>query len=257
MTAKIRTDLNGSGVLTVTLADEAHRNVLSSQLVAELVEAIDRAELDDAVRVVVVTNEGRVFCGGADLSERTAGTPAPAAADPAQIFKRVVRSTKPFVGRIAGHAIAGGTGLAAVMDISVAVEDAKFGFTEVRLGLAPAIISVICLPKMRRAEAAAALLRGKRFDGQEAARLGLVTEAVPQARLDERVDEIVDDLLRGGPEALATTKELMRVVPTMGLDAALEWTSTVSAERFSSEEGQEGMAAYLEKRSPSWVDDPG
>ncbi len=254
MTAKIRTNLSGSGVLTVTLADEANRNALGSQLVTELVEAIDRAESDETVRVVVVTNEGRVFCSGVDLSERTSGAPAPPAADPARIFRRVVRSTKPFVGRIAGHAIAGGTGLAAVMDISVTLEDAKFGFTEVRLGVAPAIISVVCLPKMRRADAAAAFLRGARFDGREAARLGLVTEAVPEVELDDRVEEIVADLLRGGPEALAVTKSLVHQVPTMEFDAALEWTSLLSAERFASEEGQEGMAAYLEKRPPSWAE---
>ncbi len=249
---KVVTSLGG-GVLTITLADEPNRNALSSQLVTELMTALDRADNDDEVRVVVVTNTGRVFCAGADLSERSGGDPAPAAADPAAILGRIMRSPKPFVGRIAGHAIAGGTGLAAAMDISVAAADAKFGFAEVRLGLAPAIISVVCLPKMRRSEATAAFLRGNRFDATEAARLGIINEAVPAATLDARIDEIVDDLLAGGPHALAAVKQLLRTVPEMDLDEGLRWAADLSDRLFASPEGQEGMAAYLQKRPPPWA----
>lgn len=252
MTAKVATDLT-DGVLTITLADEANRNALSTQLVSELITEIDRAADDDEVRVVVVTNEGRVFCAGADLSERTGGDPAPTAADPAAVFGRILRSPKPFIGRIAGHAIAGGMGLVAAMDISVAVDDAKFGFTEVRVGVAPAIISVICLPKMRRADAAAAFLRGNRFPATEAARLGLINEAVPADELDNRVDEIVTDVLAGGPNALGATKRLLTAVPGMGFDDALAWAAELSAGLFASPEAAEGMSAYLEKRPPSWV----
>ncbi|NNC75991.1 MAG: enoyl-CoA hydratase [Acidimicrobiia bacterium] len=249
---KVTTELAG-GVLTITLADPDNRNALSSGLVAELVAALDRAEADDDVRVVVLTNEGSVFCAGADLSERTGGDAAPAAADPALIFSRIMSSAKPFVGRIAGHAVAGGTGLAAAMDISIAVEDAKFGFAEVRIGAVPAIISTVCLPKMRRADAADAMLRGKRFLAPEAARLGLINRAVASEHLDQAVSDVVEDLLLGGPNALAATKQLLARVPGMEPDEATRWTGEISARAFSSEEGQEGMTAYLEKRSPSWA----
>ncbi|MBT8198758.1 MAG: enoyl-CoA hydratase [Acidimicrobiia bacterium] len=249
---KVTTELEG-GVLTITLADPDNRNALGSQLVTELVTALDRADTDDDVRVVVLTNEGHVFCAGVDLSERTSGDATPAAADPAQIFKRIMTSPKPFVGRIAGHAVAGGTGLAAAMDISIAVDDAKFGFTEVRIGAVPAIISTVCLPKMRRAEAADAMLRGKRFLAPEAARLGLINRAVAREHLDGAVGDVVEDLLLGGPNALAATKRLLARLPTMPPDEAIAWTQEVSSAAFESAEGQEGMTAYLEKRLPSWA----
>lgn len=240
------------GVLTVTLADEANRNALSSQLLADLLGAIDRAEGDDAVRVIVLTNRGHIFSAGADLRERSGDDP-PGTVDMATVFGRIVHSPKPFVGRIAGHAIAGGLGLAASLDISIAAEDAKFGFTEVRLGVAPAIISVICLPKMRRADAAAAFLQGNRLEASEAAQLGLINAAVPPGELDARVADVVADLLLGGPNALAAAKQLLARVPTMEFTAALEWASDLSASLFAGAEGREGMSAYLEKRSPSWV----
>ncbi|SUZ98433.1 uncharacterized protein METZ01_LOCUS51287, partial [marine metagenome] len=174
------TDLS-DGVLTVTLADEANRNALSGQLVGELHDALDAADADPEVRVVVLTNSGRVFCAGADLSERSsgAGSTNRRPVDPSLLFSRFATSPKVYVGRIAGHCVAGGMGLAAAMDISIAVDDAKFGFTETRVGVAPAMISVVCLPKMRSADARAAFLRGNRFLAPEAARIGLINEAVP------------------------------------------------------------------------------
>ncbi len=238
------------------MIDEANRNALSSALVTEFHEALDIAEANDSVRVVVVTNTGPVFCAGASLSERTTEDPAPLEADPAALFARILRSPKPFVGRIAGHAVAGGTGLAASMDISVAIEDARFGFTEVRLGLAPAIISVICLPKMRRAEASDAFLRGRRFDAREAARLGIINHAVPAGDLDDRIDEIIADLLLGGPKALAAAKSILRRVPTMEVDEAFSEMAQLSSELFGSQEGQSGMTAYLDKRPAPWAFKP-
>jgi methylglutaconyl-CoA hydratase len=198
----VETARDTRGVLTVTLADEANRNALSTQLVGELSDALDAADADPGVRVVVLTNRGRVFCAGADLSERSAGAPGagpddrPAAVRrPEDLFGRFARSPKPYVGRIAGHCVAGGMGLAAAMDISIAADDAKFGFTEVRVGVAPAVISVVCLPKLRSADARAAFLRGTRFPAAEAARIGLINSAVPAGRLDDEVAAAVDDLL--------------------------------------------------------------
>lgn len=247
--------VTSGGVCTVTLCDEANRNALGRRLVSEMIAAFESAEADDDVRVIVLTNEGRTFCAGANLAERSAAPDdAPSApTSPTNLFERFARSPKPYVGRIAGHCVAGGMGLAAAMDISVAVDDVKFGFTEVRIGVAPAMISVVCLPKMRGADARAAFLRGNRFDGTEAARLGLVNLAVPRSRLDDEVDLIVDDLLAASPNALAVSKQLLAAVPMMPTDEAFEWTSKVSAQLFTTDEAREGMTAFLEKRPPSWV----
>lgn len=250
--AVVETDLT-AGVMTITLADEQNRNTLGAELVAELVAALDAADSDPAVRVVVLTNKGRVFCAGANLAERSAdaGGRVP---DPGELFGRFRRSPKPYVGRIAGHCVAGGMGLAAAMDISVAVQDARFGFTEVRVGVAPAMISVLCLPKLRAADARAAFLRGHRFPATEAVRMGLINAAVPADRLDEEIQVIVSDILAGGPHALAAAKQLLAEVPEMTVDEALEWTSRLSADLFGTAEAKEGMTAFLEKRPPSWAD---
>ncbi len=258
------------GVLTLTLADVDNRNALSVQLVGELLEAMDAAEADPQVRVIVMTNEGPVFCAGADLRQKSspeaATDPAPdAAPDAAQgaapprragaseLFARFRNSPKPWVGRLAGHCVAGGMGLAAAMDISVAADDIKFGFTEVRLGVSPAMISVICLPRMREADARSAFLRGNRFGAAEAARLGLINTALPRDQLDAEVAQVVDDLLRGGPGAIAATKPVLGRVPQMSYDDAAAWTAELSAGLFRSDEAREGMAAYLGKRDPAWV----
>ncbi|MFT4989938.1 MAG: methylglutaconyl-CoA hydratase [Acidimicrobiales bacterium] len=259
MTEKVTTSLH-AGVYTITLADPDNRNALSRQLTRELMAAMDRVDTDDEIRVVVLTNEGTVFCAGADLSERSDDDRPDAsvdesseAADPLGFFGRIRRSSKPWVGKINGHAVAGGLGLAAATDISVALDTAKMGFSEVRIGVAPAIISVICLPKMRASEASEAFLRGNRFPATEAARLGLINYAVPADQVNAKVDEIVADLVLGGPLALAASKELVNDVPHMAFDQAMAFTTTLSGSLFESDEGQEGMKSYLEKRTPSWV----
>jgi methylglutaconyl-CoA hydratase len=238
-------------VMTITLSDESRRNALSDELLSELVAAIDAADDDPHVRVVIVTNNGTVFSAGANLRERSS-TSAPTVAL-SELFMKIRNSSKIFVGRIAGHCVAGGVGLAAVLDISVAVDTATFGFSEVRIGVAPAIISVICLPKMRFASAQSAFLRGQRFGAEEAANAGLITMAVPLGSLDSTVREIVNDLLAGEPHALAATKELLHTVPSLSLSDAFAWTSRLSGELFASDEAREGMAAFVEKRQASWV----
>ncbi|HET8643511.1 MAG TPA: enoyl-CoA hydratase-related protein, partial [Pseudonocardiaceae bacterium] len=192
----------------------------------------------------------------ADLKERSSSTsePPPAAVrDPGLLFGRFARSPKPYVGRIAGHCVAGGMGLAAALDISIAAEDARFGFTEVRVGVAPAVISVVCLPKLRPADARAAFLRGRRFSAAEAASMGLINAAVPADRLDDEVDAVVTDLLAGGPGAIAAAKRLLAEVPGTPVDEAFRWTGELSAQLFATEEAREGMSAFLDKRRASWV----
>ena len=242
-----------NGVMTITLADEERRNALSAQLTSELVAALDIADNEPDVRVVVVTNSGTVFCAGANLAERSSTDGSSGNIDPRTLFGRFRHSPKPYVGRIAGHCVAGGMGLAAALDISVAVDHAKFGFTEVRVGVAPAMISVICLPKMRPADAKAAFLRGHRFSAAEAVRMGLINAAVPVDTLDSEIDLIVNDLLAGEPHAIAAAKQLIEVVPTMTEDDAFAWTAELSATLFASDGAREGMTAYLQKRPASWV----
>jgi len=241
------------GVLTVTLADEDNRNALGVHLLAELVDILDDADANPAVRVVVLTNKGRVFCAGANLREQSSTEQPSRVVDPLDLFARFRTSPKPYVGRIAGHCVAGGMGLAAALDISIGIEDAKFGFTEVRVGVAPAMISVICLPKMRPADAAGAFLRGNRFTGREATEMGLINSAVPADQLDAEVDAVVADLLLGGPDAIAAAKQLLSQVPAMPIDAAFQWTKQLSSELFRGSEAREGITAFMEKRPPSWA----
>jgi methylglutaconyl-CoA hydratase len=238
-------------VMTISLNDNERRNALSDELLTELIEAIDAAEGNDEVRVVVVTNRGSVFSAGANLRERSSKSPSTVTLS--ELFVRIRNSPKIFVGRISGHCVAGGVGLAAVLDISVAIDTATFGFSEVRVGVAPAIISVVCLPKMRFAAAQSAFLRGHRFGAVEAANAGLITMSVSMEELDQTVRDIVNDLLAGEPHALAATKELLHTVPSLPLADAFAWTAKLSSELFASDAAHEGMTAFLEKRAASWV----
>jgi methylglutaconyl-CoA hydratase len=253
-------DVNVVGsVMTITLDDQERRNALSFQLLRELMIAIDEGEGNDDVRVIVVTNRGSTFCAGANLSERMSADDGERedVVEMSEVFRRIRHSPKPFVGRLAGHCVAGGVGLAAVMDISIAIDAATFGFTEVRLGVAPAIISVVCLPKMRLADAQNAFLRGNRFGAEEAARMGLINRAVPREELDHEIGAVVNDLLAGEPHALAVAKQLTNSVVSMTEEEAFAWATATSAELFHSDEAREGINAYLEKRPASWFERTG
>jgi len=243
------------GMATVTLADEENRNALGNALVAGLHDALERALADPAVRVIVLTHAGSVFCAGANLKERAAdpATPQAGAVSFDQLLTLIQCAPKPVVARIAGATMGGGLGLACAADIAIASTDAKFGFTEVRLGVAPAMISVVCLPKMRRGEAMEAFLRGNRFSGARAAELGLVTRAVDPADLDAEVEAVLADLVRGGPNALAAAKRLVNEIPGLALADAFDWTTQFSAELFASDEAAEGMQAFLARRDAAWV----
>ncbi|MDG2304212.1 MAG: enoyl-CoA hydratase-related protein [Candidatus Binatia bacterium] len=242
--------------MTVTLADAENRNALGARLIQGLFDAIAAANADDDVRAVVITNEGSTFCAGANLKERQGQTDYDdRGASFVDLLEAVQASPTPIIGRIAGHVVGGGNGLASSLDISIASEDVKFGFTEVRLGVAPAIISVVCLPKMRRGEAMEAFLRGNRFPSAKAAELGLITRAVPADKLDAAVDEVVTDIKKGGPNALGFAKRLVYDVPEMDQAAAFKSTSRLSAKLFRGTEAAEGVAAFLGKRKPSWADD--
>jgi methylglutaconyl-CoA hydratase len=242
------------GVLTATLADVGNRNALGGELLEGLRDAIRRADADPAIRAVVVTNEGSTFCAGANLKQRSSEKQqASGGGGFPELLHEIQTSKTPIVGRIDGHVVGGGNGLASALDISIAREDVKFGFTEVRLGVIPAIISVVCLPKMRRGEAMEAFLRGNRFPASRAAELGLINRAVPGDQLDAAVEEVVADLRKGGPTALGLAKGLVYEVPKLGQKEAVDWTTELSNQLFASEEAKEGMQAFLDRRPARWA----
>jgi methylglutaconyl-CoA hydratase len=243
------------GVMTATLTDVENRNALGGALVQGLRDAIASANADPALRALVVTNEGSTFCAGANLKERSSASVKTGGSGGLEaLLHEIQTSPTPLIGRIAGHVVGGGNGLASALDISIAADDVKFGFTEVRLGVAPAIISVVCLPKMRPGEAMEAFLRGHRFPAARAAELGLINRAVPRAQLDAAVEEVLADLRKGGPQALGFAKRLVHEVPRMSQKEAFAWTAALSGELFKSEEAAEGVKAFLTKRAPRWAE---
>jgi len=242
-------------VNTITLDSPTNRNALSSALIDELLGALRAAENDPAVRAVVLSHTGPVFCSGADLKETAAafagGDGRPPVGRLGEVLTAVWESGKPVVARIGGPARAGGLGLIAAADIAVCTVDATFAFSEVRLGVIPAVISATVLRRLSPRAAAELYLTGGTFDGVRAAAVGLVTAAVPAAELDETVAGYVDALVRGAPGALAGVKRLLRRSGDIRADLA-ELTD-LSIGYFGSVEGREGVLAFREKRAPSWV----
>jgi len=243
------------GVATITLDSPHNRNALSTPLMTQLLKELDAAVGDETVRVVVLSHTGPVFCSGADLKEtaeaRANGrVPVELLAD---VLAAIWEFPKPVVARVAGPARAGGLGLIAAADIAVCTRDATFAFSEVRLGVIPAVISAAVLPRLAPRAAAELYLTGSVFDGDRAAGIGLVTAAVPAGELDDAVAGYCDALVRGGPLALAGTKQLLRRTPAGSIRADLAELSERSAGYFRSAEGREGVAAFREKRPASWV----
>jgi methylglutaconyl-CoA hydratase len=244
-----------AGVTTLTLDSPANRNALSTALIRELLDGLTAALTDPAVRAVVLSHTGPVFCSGADLKEtaeaRANGRiPAELVGD---LLAAIWEFPKPVLARIAGPARAGGLGLIAAADIAICTQDATFAFSEVRLGVIPAVISATVLPRLAPRAAAELYLTGEVFDGVRAAQVGLVTAAVPAADLDETVARYRRALVLGGPLALAGTKQLLRRTPGQNIRADLAELATRSAGYFRSDEGREGVAAFREKRTASWV----
>lgn len=253
MSDPVRTETRGP-LSIVTLADEENKNALGADLVDQLRGAMSAANADSDVRAMVVTNTGNTFCAGANLKERSRNKDKTSDSNGFErLLNEIQESPTPVIGRIAGHVVGGGLGLAAVLDISIAADDVTFGFSEVRLGVAPAMISVVCLPKMRRGEALEAFLRGTRFSASRATELGLINHAVPRAELDGEVEAVVDDILKGGPAALAAAKRLVYEVPAMDQSEAFSHTAKISGELFASEEAAAGMKAFLERKDAPWA----
>ena len=249
MTAPTRYEVAGR-VATVTLDLPEKRNALTAELLDSLGVGLADARDDEAIRVVVLTHTGSTFCAGADLS---AGRSDATRFDLVAVLRLIEEMGKPVVARIGGACRGGGVGLAAACDLSVASTAASFAFSEVRLGVAPAIISVVCLAKMGRADASELFLTGERFDAERAAAVGLINRVVVPERLDETVGGVVDQLLLGAPGALGAAKKLLTAVPAMDRAHAYEWTKSFSEELFNSDEAAAGMAAFRERRPPPWA----
>ncbi|MFG1609364.1 enoyl-CoA hydratase-related protein [Actinoplanes sp. NPDC049265] len=245
-----------AGITTLTLDSPANRNALSTALMTELLDALATALTDASVRAVVLTHTGSVFCAGADLKETqqvTSGTGRLPAETMSDLLAAIWEFPKPVVARVGGPARAGGLGLIAAADIAVCTPEATFAFTEVRLGVIPAVISATVLPRLAPRAAAELYLTGDVFDGARAAEIGLVTAAVPAGELDAAVARYCDSLVRGGPLALAGTKQILRRTPAGSIRADLADLAARSAGYFKSEEGREGVAAYREKRPAGWI----
>jgi methylglutaconyl-CoA hydratase len=246
-------------VVWLTLNRPAIHNAFDDRLIAELTQELDRLGQDDAVRVVILTGAGKSFSAGADLDwmRRTATyAEADNLADAralAKLMQTLNELPKPTIARVDGAALGGGTGLVACCDVAIASERARFGTTEVRLGLIPAVIDPYVVAAVGPRWARRLVVTGERFDAATAARIGLVHEVVPAAELDQAVAAVVEDLLQGGPDAIAAAKAFTRQVTARPIDADL---IDASAKRIAvlraTDEAREGVSAFLAKRPPAW-----
>lgn len=240
------------GVATITMDSPRNRNALSTAMRAQLTAALTRATSDDAVRTIVLTHTGTVFCAGMDLKETAVQKEGQETVlEFPRILQLISRSPKPVVARVAGPARAGGVGMLAACDIVIAVDSATFAFTEVRIGLIPAVISIPVLARLTPTAGRELLLTGDVFDAPQALAAGLLNAMVPADELDATVERYVDLFLAGGPTALAGTKKLLSV----GIDdsdAAYGRMLEISAAQFDTDEAREGARSFAEKRPPSW-----
>jgi methylglutaconyl-CoA hydratase len=242
------------GAAWITLNRPEQRNALSAALVNELSDHLDAAIADPAVRCIVLTGNGPAFCAGADLKSPPGQTVSGRAGVPlSDILARMQDAPKPVIAAINGAAFAGGLGLVGASDIVVTVEDAAFSFSEVKIGVIPAVISVVCLPKLGTHHGMKLFLTGERFSGTQAVTMGLAHVAVPAAGLMAAVQHEINAINAGGPLAVAECKRLVRRIPTLPRDEAFAEATTWSTRMFLSPEAAEGMAAFREKRKPEWA----
>jgi methylglutaconyl-CoA hydratase len=244
---------HSGGVRTLTLDSPANRNALSARLLEQLDAALRDATENPAVRAIVLTGSGTVFCSGADLSERGAAAPNRMP----DILTAIVESPVPVIARVNGHARAGGLGLIAAADLAAAAAASTFAFTEVRVGVAPAMILVPALRVVEPRFLAAMTLTGERFDAREAARAGLLSAVTDdEAALDAWVAQQAEAICKSAPGAVRITKSLLRSLPAAAWTEGLAAAATTSAELFAGPEAAEGMEAFLQKRRPAWDTTP-
>lgn len=243
----------------VTLTRPEVHNAFNAALIAELHAAFDELSADDSLRAVVLAGEGRNFCAGADLNwmgaslAYTRDENVDDALRMSDMFRAIDSCRHPVIGRIQGAALGGGAGLTAVCDIAIAADDARFGFTEARLGITPAVISQFVVPKIGAGAARALFVTAERFDAQRAQLIGLVHKVVPAAELDDAVTATLRDIGQCGPAGVRAAKLLARDILGLNRDDARATTAATIADLRVSPEGQEGIRAFLEKRRATWV----
>jgi methylglutaconyl-CoA hydratase len=245
----------------VTLNRPAVHNAFNAAMIAELTTVFQRLGALDEIRAVVLQGAGRNFCAGADLNWMRASVDfahdenVADALRLSDMFQTINTCRHPVIGRIHGAALAGGTGLTAVCDVAIATEDARFGFTEPRLGIAPAVISQFVVPKIGQSHARALFVTAERFDAARALAIGLVHRVVPAAQLDEAVDATLGEIAQNGPAGVRAAKLVAETVTTLDAVEAREMAAATIAGLRVGAEGQEGIRAFLEKRGPAWVGD--
>jgi methylglutaconyl-CoA hydratase len=247
-----------SGIATITLNRPDKRNAISYELIAELLSALAEVQKSSA-RLLILTGAGKAFCSGMDLENLKAligRTPEQNIEDSrtmVSLFRSLYEFPKPTIAAVNGPAIAGGTGLALLCDFTLAVPEAKFGYTEVRIGFVPAIVSTFLLRQVGEKIARDLILTGRIFDANEALRIGLLTEIVPPERLMQRVHELAMQLMECSPLSLAHTKRLLSDHARAELDLHIEAAIRENAGIRSSSDFREGITAFLEKRKPKWT----
>lgn len=236
-------------------------NAFNSQVIDEMLSLFNQLADDDNLRVVVLTGEGKSFCAGADLNwmrsvvNQSFDENLDESNRLADLFYKIYSFPRPVIGKINGAAIGGGTGFVAVCDISVAAESAKFSFSEVKIGVVPACIGPYVIKKMGEGKSRELFITGERMDAKRAFDVGLVNSYVADNKLDETVDSLVKLILSSGPKAVAMAKKLVSEVSSMSPDQFKPFTAEMIAKLRISDEGQEGMDAFLNKRKPNWVKD--
>jgi methylglutaconyl-CoA hydratase len=258
----ILSTIDSRGVLSITMNRPEVHNAFDATMIRELTETLQTAAQHDEVRIIVISGAGSSFSAGADLNWMRSQVAASQkdnerdAMQLADLMRTLNYLSKPTIARINGAAFGGGMGLIAACDITVAVESARFGLTEVRLGLAPAVISPYVIRRIGERNARRYFLTGERFDSQQAINIGLIQQAVSDDLLDSSVESIIEDLLKGGPFATNTCKQLVFAVAGHTEEAQKsmdEYTAGLIAGLRIMDEGQEGLAAFLQKRKPVWL----
>lgn len=255
-TILIETDARGVARLTLNRPDK--HNALNGELIAELYDAAEKLAADDDVRIVVLTGAGKSFCAGGDFNwfasnvEKTRSERVAQSATLARLLRRLDTLPKPLIGRINGPAYGGGVGMISVCDYTIGAEDARFGLTEVKLGLLPANISPYVVARIGKVHSRETMLSGALFDTVRAERIGLLTEVVAPADLDATVNRLVHDHLQAAPGAVADTKALIAYVASHDLETNMIYTADRLADAWETEEGIEGINSFINKGVPSW-----
>ena len=246
-------------IARVTFSRPEIHNAFNSTMIAEMTGVFGKIEKDEDIRVVLLTGEGKSFCAGADLNwmrgviKQTFDQNLAESNALAELFNKIYRCRRPVIGRINGAAIGGGTGFVAVCDMAIAARSAKFSFSEVKIGVVPACIGPYVVKKMGEGKARELFITGERMNAERAHEVGLVNKVVDDDQLDDAVDALVKTLLSSGPEAVAMAKKLVREVPEMTPAQFKPYTAEMIAKLRVSDEGQEGMDAFLNKRKPNWM----